>query len=171
MITIGDSFAVVALLGGICLSAWALIMAVALVFPGKANHARTRLVNRPWVCFFIGLLIWAVPGVVSGAMLASPLPVAKLLGWMGILGLLSIAAVGSSGLATLASERLRAMAPDQTVYASLSKSAAYIVIAALVPVLGWFLIVPFLIFASTGAGAAALMVRSRQTNEVPGFMP
>ncbi|MBC8066401.1 MAG: hypothetical protein H7Y17_16335 [Chlorobia bacterium] len=171
MVTIGDSFAIVALLGGICLSAWALIMAVALVFPGKAQQARGRLVNRPWVSFVVGLLIWASAGVVSAGMLASPLPLAKLIGWMGILGLASIAAVGSAGLATLASERLKAMAPDQTSYASLSKSAAYIVIAGLVPVLGWFLIVPFLIFASTGAGTAALLIRDRRSVEVPGFMP
>lgn len=171
MVTIGDSFAIVALLGGICLSAWALIMAVALVFPGKARSARGRLVNKPWVSFVVGLLIWASVGVVSAGMLASPMPLAKLIGWMGILGLASIAAVGSAGLATLASERLRALAPDQTPYASLSKSAAYIVIAGLVPILGWFLIVPFLIFASTGAGTAALLIRDRRSAEVPGFMP
>ncbi len=171
MITIGDSFAVVALLAGICLSAWALIMAIALVFPSRARFARTRLVNRPWAAFFAGLGIWAIPGVVSGAMLASPIPAAKILGWMGILALLSVAAVGSAGLATLAGERLRGMAPDQTVFASLSKSAAYIVIAGIVPVLGWFLIVPFVIFASTGAGFTALVMRDRQSVEAPGFMP
>lgn len=171
MTTIGDSFAIVAIIAGICLSAWALIMTIALVFPGKSQHSRSRLVNKPWASFFVGLLIWLVPGVVSAALIALPLPIFKLAGWMGIMALLSVAAVGSAGLATLASERLRAMAPDQTIYASLSKSAAYIVISGLVPILGWFLIVPFLIFASTGAGAAALLVRDRQTNEVPGFMP
>lgn len=171
MVTIGDSFAVVAILGGICLSAWALIMAVALVFPGKAQHARERLIRKPWAAFFVGLLIWATFGFVSFLFLASPLPLAKLVGWMGILGLTSIAAIGSAGLATLASERLKAMAPEQTPYASLSKSAAYIVIAGLVPVLGWFLIVPFLIFASTGAGTAALLVRERQAAEAPIFLP
>ncbi len=171
MITIGDSFAVVALLGGICLSAWALMMAIALVFPGKAEHAKSRLVNRPWASFFIGLLIWATVGIVSIAFLASPLPPAKLVGWMGILGLASVAAIGSAGLASLASERLKALAPEQTHYACLSKSAAYIVISGIVPVLGWFLIVPFLIFASTGAGMAALLVRDRQTAESPRFIP
>ncbi len=171
MTTIGDSFSIVALIVGICLSAWALIMSVALVFPGKAEHARLRLVHKPWASFFLGLGIWLVPGAISFAFLANPLPLAKLVGWMGVLALLSIAAIGSAGLATLASERLRAMAPDQTVYASLSKSAAYIVIAGVVPILGWFLIVPFLILASTGAGVMALLAKSRQTSEVPGFMP
>jgi hypothetical protein len=172
MTTIGDSFAIVALIAGVCLSAWALIMAVALVFPGKALHARNRLERRPWASFFIGMLIWATAGLVSVAFLANPLPLAKLMGWMGILTLSSIAAVGSAGLATLASERLRALAPDQTPYAHLSKSAGYIVVAGLVPMLGWFLIVPFLIFASTGAGTAALMLRDRSmAAESPRFMP
>lgn len=171
MVTIGDSFAVVALLGGVCLSAWALIMAVALVFPGKATAGRERLVNKPWASFFIGMLMWASIGAVSIVLLASPMPLAKLLGWIGILGLSSVAAVGSAGLSTLASERLSAMAPDATTYASLSKSTATIVIASLVPVLGWFLIVPFLVFASTGAGIAALRHRSSQAAAAPRFVP
>lgn len=171
MVTIGDSFAVVALLGGICLSAWALIMAVALVFPARAQMGRERLVSKPWASFLIGMLLWATIGFLSVVLLASPLPPAKLLGWMGILSLASIAAVGSAGLASLASERLSAMAPDATPYVSLSKSAATIVIASLVPILGWFLIVPFLVFASTGAGVAALRHRQSGTAEVPGFMP
>jgi hypothetical protein len=171
MTTIGDSFAIVALIAGVCLSAWALIMAVALVFPGKAANARNRLVHRPWASFFLGMAIWLTAGLLSAAFLANPLPLAKLLGWMGMLTLLSIAAVGSAGLATLASERLRALAPDQTAYAHLSKSAAYIIVAGLVPMLGWFLIVPFLIFASTGAGTVALMQRSRSAIQTPEFMP
>jgi len=171
MVTIGDSFAIVAVLGGICLSAWSLIMAIALIFPGKARSARERIVARPWASFFIGLLIWATFGFVSFAFLASPLPLAKLVGWMGVLTLASVASIGSAGLAFLASERLRAMAPDQTPYASLSKSAAYIVIAGLVPILGWFLIVPLLVFASTGSGVAALLVRERQATEAPRFLP
>lgn len=171
MTTLGDNFAIVAIIAGICLSAWALIMSVALVFPAKADHARFRLVRKPWATSFIGFGLWLAVGTLSIAMLANPLPLAKLVGWMGILGLLSIAAIGMSGLATLASERLRTMAPDQTVYTSLSKSAAFIVIAGVVPILGWFLIVPLLIFASTGAGVVALVAKTRQISEVPGFMP
>lgn len=171
MVTIGDSFAIVALLGGICLSAWALIMAVALVFPTKAALGRERLVHKPWASFLIGMLMWASVGVLSIALLASPVPLAKLLGWIGILGLSAIAAIGSAGLATLASERLRAMAPDSTPYASLTKSTATIVIAGLVPILGWFLIVPFLMFASTGAGVAALRHREPKAVEAPRMMP
>jgi len=171
MVTIGDSFAIVALLGGICLSAWAMIMSVALVFPGKAQHARTLLVNRPWLSFFAGLLIWATAGLIGFGMIATPLPIGKLMGWSVIMVLLSIAAVGSAGLVTLASERLRALAPDMTPYASVTKSAAVIVVAGLVPVLGWFLIVPFLVFASTGAGIQALMLKEPRTAEAPRFIP
>lgn len=171
MTTIGDSFAVVAILAGICLSAWALILAVALVFPGKAQHARNRLVHKPWASFFGGLLIWGTLGVVSLGMMANPLPVGKLMGWTLFMALTAIASVGSAGLASLASERLRAMAPDMTPYAAITKSAAVIVVSGLLPVLGWFLIVPFLVFASTGAGIQALMLRDRHAMETPRFMP
>jgi hypothetical protein len=171
MVALGDSFTVVALLGGICLSAWAMILSIALVFPGKAQHARTRLVKRPWLSFFTGLLLWLTVGVVGFGMIASPLPIGKLMGWTVLMALLSIAAVGSAGLVTLASERLQALALDLTPYAAVTKSAAMIVVAGLVPVLGWFLIVPFLVFASTGAGIQALMLKERQAADMPRFMP
>jgi hypothetical protein len=171
MVTIGDSFAVVAILGGICLSAWAMILSVALIFPGKANHARSRLVNKPWASFFTGFGIWATVGFVSVALIGNPFPLAKLMGWMVFMTLAAIAAVGSAGLANLASERLRTLAPDMTPYAATAKSAAVIVVAGLVPVLGWFLIIPFLTFAATGAGIQALMLREPVTAESPRFMP
>lgn len=170
MVTIGDSFAVVALLGGICLSAWALILAVALVFPRKAAQARNRLVNKPWASFFLGLGIWLTVGLIGLGMIANPLPLGKLMGWSVIMALTSIASVGASGLSMLAAERLSALAPEMNNYGSLAKSTAFIVVAGLVPVLGWFLIVPFLIFASTGSGIMALMGRQTETADAPRFM-
>lgn len=159
MVTIGDSFAIVAILGGICLSAWAMILTLALVFPSKAVHARSRLVSKPWASLFVGILVWGTVGLVSFGLIASPMPPAKLLGWMIFLGLASIAAIGSAGLAFLASERLRELSPGLTPYSAMSMSAAVIVVSGLVPILGWFLIVPFLVLATTGAGLQALILR------------
>jgi len=170
MVTIGDSFAIVAILGGICLSAWALMMAVALVFSNKARHAQTRLTNRPWASFFLGFGIWATVGLIGMGMIANPFPIAKLMGWTDVMALLSIAAVGASGLAVHAAERLRTLAPEMTPYTAMAKSAAVIVVSGLVPILGWFLIVPFVVFASTGAGIMALTLREPQTADAPRFM-
>jgi len=171
MVTIGDSFAIVAILGGICLSAWALIMTLALIFPAKSGHARERLVARPWAAFFTGLAIWATIGVFGFVLLSIPLPIGKLMGWTVIMGLLSVAAIGGAGLASLASQRLRELAPDMTPYASMSKSAAVIVVSGLVPLLGWFMIVPILTFVSTGAGLQALLSRQPEVEIAPRFMP
>ncbi|MBN9503353.1 MAG: hypothetical protein BGO01_20935 [Armatimonadetes bacterium 55-13] len=171
MVTIGDSFAVVAILGGICLSAWALMISVALVFPSKAVNARKRIAAKPWASFFTGMALWLTLGILGFGMVANPLPLAKLMGWTVVMSLLSVASVGASGLVLLASERLRALAPEMTSYSSIAKSAAVIVTAGLVPLLGWFLVVPFLVFASTGAGLSALMQRSEATNEAPRFIP
>jgi hypothetical protein len=171
MTTIGDVLAIVAVLAGICLSAWALILAVALVFPRKADQARSTLVHHPWASFFIGLILWATVGLFGFILTAQAFPPAKLLGWTIVMPLLSVASVGSAGLAGLAAQRLRHLAPDQTAYVNLSRSAAFIVLAGLVPLLGWFLIVPFLIFASTGAGVAALVTREDVSMEAPGCMP
>jgi hypothetical protein len=171
MVTIGDSFAIVAILGGICLSAWALIMTLALIFPSKSGQAKERLIARPWAAFFAGLAMWATIGLFGFILLSIPLPIGKLMGWTVIMGLLSIASIGAAGLASLASHRLLELAPEITPYASLSKSAAVIVVSGLVPLLGWFLIVPVLTFVSTGAGLQALLSRQPEVEIAPRFMP
>jgi hypothetical protein len=164
LVTIGDAFSIVAILGGICISAWALILGTALLFPQRAAIARDHLAGSPWRSFGVGLVLFVVLGTFSLIALGQPVPVGKLLGWTVLLGMLSVGVYGAAGMATLASERMRVLAGDMTPYVSLSKSAAVLVIAGLVPMLGWFLIVPVVTIFSLGAGAMALFGRAKQAS-------
>jgi hypothetical protein len=164
VVTNGDVFAVVATLTGVCVSAWALILGVAQLFTQRALLAREQLTGAPWRSFLLGFVAFLVLGLFSLVLLKQPLPLGKLIGWTVLLGTLSVAATGAAGMVALASQRLRAMAPEMTPYAAFSKSAAVIVVAGLVPFLGWFLIVPVVIVFSLGSGMQALFARARQAN-------
>ncbi len=161
MLIIGD---VLAFLAGITLlaaSSWALTMCTSLMFPGRTERARDLLFAKPWQTLLVGILLLALPGTVSVSLLAQPLPGLKLLGWIGLMLLLAMAAVGSGGLATLVSARIRALAPELTLLAATGRASAIIVTAALFPVLGWFVFTPLTLLFSLGAGFRAIVERDR----------
>ena len=88
-ITIGDSLAVVALLGGIGLSTWALIVAIGLLMPNKTKNAQQVLSNGPWRPLILGALITLTVGLFSVILLSAPNPATKLLGTVVLMWLLS----------------------------------------------------------------------------------
>ena len=162
MITMGDVLAVVAGLFGLCFATWALLLASALLFPAKAEIASVAATQKPWKNLGRGLLVTGLFGVIGIGMLASPLPPAKLVGWVLILALLAVAALGMAGITLVAAERLQTLEPNLSPYACLVRAAAIMVVPGILPILGWFLIGPLLLIAGTGAGWSALLNRSRQ---------
>ena len=84
-----------------------------------------------------GIALLAIPGLLIGSLLA-------LLALFGLTGV--VAAVG------------RRMAPDRSPALSTAFGAAVVSLASLTPVVGWFLLFPFLLVA--GVGASVLVVVS-----------
>jgi hypothetical protein len=161
MITMGDVLAVVTSLFAICFATWALLLASALLFPSKAEHASDAASHKPWRNLGRGLVVTLVLGTIGVGMLASPLPAAKLIGWVVVLAHLAISALGMAGITLIAAERLQRLEPSLSPYACLVRAAAIMVIPGILPVLGWFLIGPLLLLAGAGAGWNAVMVRNR----------
>jgi hypothetical protein len=83
-------------------------------------------------------------------------PIAVLAAWLIVLTLLSFAALGGTGLAMLAAERVQEHEPRLSAYASLMRGAALVVVPGLLPVFGWFLVGPALLLIGVGAGTKAL---------------
>lgn len=160
MSTIGDSFAIVALLVGFGLTTWAMMLGAAILFAQKAQAARTLTEQHPWRSFAIGLALVLTAGTVSLIALNIPNPAAKMIGMMGLMGLVSLSMFGMSGLCMILAGRIRAMEPGISVYASLTKAATVIVIASFLPVLGWFFVAPLLLIVSMGVGIQAVIARS-----------
>jgi hypothetical protein len=165
MTTIGDSFAVVAVLLGIGLTAWAMILAFALMFAARADQSRTVFERGPAKSFWIGLATLLTLGVLSIALANAPLPPVKLLGTLGMLLLISLGMMGLSGLSLLISARIRTMEPTLSLYGSLCRATMLIVIACFFPFVGWFLVAPILF--TMGLGVGMLTLRGKETQAPP----
>lgn len=159
MVTIGNVFSVVAALAGICITAWAMILATTLAFPRAAEAARSRHERSAFTGFFIGLGMMVFFGTISLVLLKLPIPLAKLIGTTLYLSLMAIAALGAGGVALTLGARLRTLQPELSPYAALVKADALMVVSCLFPLLGWFLVAPVLTLICLGNGTQALLVR------------
>ena len=163
----GDVLAVISFLIGTGISAWALTMAYGLLFPAKSEVAKLAVSSRPWKCIGNGALILLVFGGLGFALLAVPRPGVKLLGWLILMTILAIGALGLAGISLNASERLRRMEPNMSHYAAFSRGAGFLIAGCILPIVGWLGFAPVLLLASIGAGVKATLTRV----EEPPFNP
>lgn len=160
MTTIGDSFAIVAILIGIGITAWAMIIGASILFAERSLAARNLTERHPWRSFAVGIGVALTFGLVSVVMSSMPFPAIKLMGVTGLLSLGALSMFGASGLCLSLAGRIRSMEPNVSVYASVVRAASILVIAAFFPMIGWFLIAPIMFVVSLGVGAQALFVRA-----------
>jgi len=164
----GDVLAFISLLIGTCLSAWSLTMAYGLLFPGKSEVAKMEVAARPWKCVGRGALLLFTVGLFSLILATKvPNPLIKLFGWMLLLTILLLAALGMAGIALIAGERLRKMAPDMSHYAAFSRGAAFLIVGCIVPLVGWLAFGPILYLAAIGAGCKAAFTKVEEASPLP----
>lgn len=154
--TFGDVLAVVAALVGISLTAWATLLAFSLSFPGRAEQAATSIRRAPSLIGLRGFGLTLLMVVVAIVLFKIPNPVFKAVAWLDVLTLLSLAALGGSGLAMLMAGRVQDQEPRLSAYAALMRGAALVVVPGLLPVFGWFLVAPIMLVVGIGAGTTAL---------------
>jgi hypothetical protein len=154
--TFGDILGFVALLIGVCLSAWATLLAFSLLFPGRAEQAAVSIRQSPSMIGLRGLGLTLVMVFVAVILFKIPNPLIKAIAWLDLLSMLSLAALGGSGLAMLIARRVRDQEPQLSAYAALMRGAALVVVPGLLPVFGWFLVTPIMLVVGIGAGTKAL---------------
>ncbi len=162
----GDVLAFVSLLIGTCLSAWALTVTYGLLFPDRSEIAKAILSANPGKCVGRGAIIVATLGVLGAVLLAVPNPVVKLVGWIVLLVILSVAALGLAGAARMAGDRMQSMAPEMNHYAAFCRGAAFMITGCIVPFVGWFAFGPVLFLAAVGAGSKAAVQRASRTPSI-----
>lgn len=161
MVVIGDVFLVIAYIFGVCLSTWALVMGMSFLFPSKVSAAELAADKRPWKTLGLGFVVFAAGLLVSLAFLSQPVPGAKLLGTVLLLALLCVALLGFTGIAGLVGQRIRPLDPDLSRYKAMSRSTGLLVVAGLLPFIGWFVFAPLLLAYGTGLGLQALFARKQ----------
>lgn len=154
--TIGDVLAAVAVIIGLSLSAWALLVGLALLFTGFAARAQEHLENTPGAAFGTGLALVATVGLAALALLKAPNGLLKLIGWLLLLVLLLFSALGAGGLALLLNHRIRGLEPELSEFKALCRGVALLVLAGFMPGLGWFVVTPLVVITSLGASIRTL---------------
>jgi hypothetical protein len=162
-ITIGDALTVVSLIVGTCLALWAMIIGMAMLFTRRAGQAAAHLERSPAGALLIGAVLTFAVAAANVVLQQAPNGLVRLLGWSLIYGALSISLVGASGLAILVGGRIQRMDGRMSAFSGLMRGAAFIVIAGLLPLLGWFLFIPLILMFSLGAGLQATFYKGRPT--------
>ena len=155
----GDMLVIVTVVIGIAVSVWALMIGMALLFSKRAQMARDSFEEAPWRSFVIGLVVGGLVLLAGFIFVASPNVVAKLVGWGIISFFAAVAAIGAGGLGILVSDRIERMEPGVSRFAALTKGAAFVVGAGMLPVFGWFAYAPVVAIISFGAGIQAIWRR------------
>jgi hypothetical protein len=152
-----DVFAVFGTLLALGIALPGLLLTWRLLLPKMVNRAQARLGQTPWKCFFAGSLVlvaYLVPVII---LISLPWGVFKAIGSGAIFVLLTLTSVGAAGLAGLMGERLQSLGLSSSVPGATLRGAVAMELAAIFPVVGWFIFIPLTFIVSLGATVFALV--------------
>jgi hypothetical protein len=151
-----DVFAIFGTLLAVGIALPGMLLTWRLLLPQVVARAEQRLSHTPWKCFFGGgafLVVYLIPVIVF---LNLPLPVFKAVGAIALFGLALVASIGTAGLAGLMGQRLNGMGLKSSVAGATVRGAIAMELAAVFPLIGWFLIIPIMFIVTLGAALFAL---------------
>ncbi len=134
----------------------ALLLLCDAMLPGLLARTRRTLAAMPGRSFLVGLVNSAFFGVLCAALLAPGGGIAPV-GLTLTTLLLALVAVGLAAAARIVGERLRPGASDSLRQFVIG--ASVLVVASSVPLVGWFVVLPFAGLASFGALLIAIVQR------------
>ena len=147
----------------------ALLATLWLLLPGPVARSQQVLETAPWRAFWLGLAtlvlslaLAALLGTLSQAVIP---PVAAALIVLVLLilgGLIILAALGLAGLVALLRARMGAAAS----LVGMAQASGVLCLAALTPIVGWWVFAPLAVITALGAGALT-MVRARHWSPAP----
>lgn len=128
-----------------------------LLFPEAVGRSRMRIMATPFRSFFLGLgsvLLLAIPVAILNAL---PLGLAKLVAALLVFGAFAVATLGASAIAVELGDRIRDHAAHSlSGIGAVVRGAVVLELAAVFPLVGWFLIIPGVLLMGFGAGVFAL---------------
>ena len=128
-----------------------------LLFPGRVAAAATNLEQHPWRCVLLGAgmgLVVALPVIL---LMALPAGVTQFLAWVVMVAALAVSGIGTAGLVLLLAGRVRSR--GGTGWSELGAfvgSSLVLELAAVLPIVGWFVVLPLVILGSFGASLHGL---------------
>lgn len=145
-----------------------MLIAWSLMFPSFVGKASVRIESTPWRCLALGVALAVPIGFTAAILFSIALGPANFLGAVLIVGVLAFASLGASGMAAVMGRRSLSRSKENTSEAAaFLRGAIALELAAAFPVIGWFLAIPLMTFASLGAAAFAGLGRMPEGQVVP----
>jgi len=160
-VILADVTAVIASLVGLLVAVPALFLAVRAVLPGLTVQTTRRFARTPWLTLPVGVVL-QLPLLVPALVLMNlgPGPV-RAIGVLWLSVWMLVALVGIAGLATHVGHALAGPADRERPWLATLKGGAVLVLISGLPLIGWFLVLPALAAAGTGAAALGLVFKLR----------
>lgn len=134
-----------------------LLTAVWLAVPAAVERARQRVEQTPWRCFWLGLLMTTLIGLPALGLLQVPGP-GQFTGATLLIATLAVATIGAAGMVAHLGAQLTASSNGRlSTMAGFVTSAIALELAAVFPIIGWFLLLPVMVVLGLGATTFALL--------------
>lgn len=135
-----------------------MLIAWRVLFPGLTQRAGIRLEHNPWKSLALGVTMLVPLALVLAITFASSFGPVRLIGGMLVIGSLSFASLGASGLAGLMGRRIAELSGHRlSTGAGFVRGALALELAAAFPVIGWLLVIPAVTIGGLGAAGFALL--------------
>jgi hypothetical protein len=161
--TLADVLAVVAGLAIAGAGFASLSVILAVLFPEAVSRARSRAEARPGRSIAIGAAAVFAAVLAVGAFLGAPFPPLRAGAVLTLLGVLTLAVLGGAGLSDALGRRSRSALRGESGSIGLRDMLRGVLLlesAALLPIVGWFVVLPAALLLSLGAGIGTILFRS-----------
>lgn len=151
-----DVFKIVFLILGTLIVFVSYWLASTALFPALTNAARRKYQTHPLRMTFLGIAVVAPSALLGAVLLQSPNPVIKLTGAAVVSLLVLLGLIGSTGLSQRIGYGLSALADDQQPWRRVLRGGSVLALTFVLPVIGWFLVLPWALVSGVGAAVASL---------------
>ncbi len=146
------------------MSYWLVFQAL---FAGKVEQGRMALLARPYRTFMTGGLVGLPLFLLGFTMMANGAGPLLFLGGAIMVALTLLALFGSTGLVLHIGEQLRAKGAESHPGASVLRGGAVFSIACVLPVVGWFFVIPVALIMGFGVSVRTLWSRKAVSVAAP----
>lgn len=154
----GDIFGLILLIVSSAASTIAMLTLLIFLIPKRVQRTRHVIQNSPGRSFIIGF-VNTIFFLLIATIFAQGGDGGGLLALIIVLALLSFSAVGLASLTLLLRDRIYPEAIKSSGLKSTLKSALLVVLAGMLPLLGWFVLAPIVLIAALGASIVVLVRR------------
>lgn len=151
-----DVFKIVFLILGTLIVFVSYWLASAALFPALTNAARGKYQSHPLRMTFLGIAVVAPSAFLGALLLQSPNPALKLIGAAVVSTIVLFGLIGSTGLTQRIGYGLPALADDQQPWRRVLRGGSVLALTFVLPVIGWFLVLPWALVSGVGAAVASL---------------